>query len=83
MVLEQLSAVSPEYLLLLLVITTAGGYVFYQRFLSPLAGIPGPFWASLSPWWMVKHSWAGDMHRVMPRLHERHGKLVRTGPNEL
>ncbi|KAI4127866.1 MAG: hypothetical protein LQ347_004420 [Umbilicaria vellea] len=32
---------------------------------------------------MVKHSWQGDMHRTMIALHQKHGKLVRTGPNEV
>ncbi|KAI9713247.1 MAG: hypothetical protein M1820_001234 [Bogoriella megaspora] len=58
-------------------------YVIYQRYLHPLAGIPGPFWASLSRLWLVKHCRDGDMHRVMIALHERHGKLIRIGPNEL
>jgi len=58
-------------------------YVVYQRFFSPLAKVPGPFWASLTRLWMMKHSWDGDMHRVMIDLHEKDGKLVRTGPNEV
>ena len=32
---------------------------------------------------MVKHSWQGDMHRTMIEVHKKHGKLVRTGPNEV
>ena len=32
---------------------------------------------------MIKHSLDGDMNRVMISLHEKFGKLVRTGPNEL
>ena len=59
------------------------GYVVYERFLSPLAGIPGPFSASLSRWWMIKHSLKGDMNRVMIDLHGKYGDLIRTGPNEL
>jgi len=58
-------------------------YVLYQRLLSPLAKIPGPFWASVSRLWITKHAWDGDMNRVAIALHERHGKLVRTGPNEV
>ncbi|KAF2088868.1 cytochrome P450 [Saccharata proteae CBS 121410] len=58
-------------------------FALYQRFLSPLAGVPGPFWASLSRFWITKHSWDGDMHRVVIDLHSNHGKLVRTGPNEV
>ncbi len=58
-------------------------YVVYYRYLSPLAKIPGPFTATLSRTWLLWHSWKGDMHRTMIDLHKKHGKLIRTGPNEL
>ena len=70
-------------LLLLGVIVSAAIYIVYQRFSHPLASVPGPFWASLSRLWMTKHSWDGDMNTTMISLHEEHGSLVRTGPNEL
>ncbi|AEO69867.1 uncharacterized protein THITE_2120621 [Thermothielavioides terrestris NRRL 8126] len=66
---------------LLLVILTS--YVAYQRLLSPFAGIPGPFWASLSRLWLTWHARKGDLHTVMMRLHEKHGKLVRIAPSEV
>ena len=58
-------------------------YTIYQRRFHPLAQVPGPFWASLTRLWLTKHSWDGDMHRTMIALHQKHGHLVRTGPNEL
>ncbi|KAI5247752.1 cytochrome P450 [Aureobasidium subglaciale] len=58
-------------------------YVLYQRFFHPLSSVPGPFWASLSRLWITKHSWDGDMHRTMIALHEKHGPIVRNGPNEV
>lgn len=58
-------------------------YIVYIRYLSPLAHIPGPLSLSLSRLWMVKHAWEGDMHRQMIAMHERYGKVVRTGPNEV
>lgn len=58
-------------------------YVIYLRFLSPLSSIPGPFLASLSRLWLLKHSWDGDMHRTMIALHAKHGNLVRTAPDEV
>jgi hypothetical protein len=58
-------------------------YIIYQRFLSPLSSIPGPFNAALNNLWITYHSWMGDTHRVMIALHNRHGSLVRTGPNEV
>ncbi len=61
----------------------AGVYVAYQRYFSHLASIPGPFSASLSRYWLVKHTRRGDMHREMLRMHGAYGPLVRTGPNEI
>jgi cytochrome P450 len=58
-------------------------YIVYQRFFHPLSSVPGPFWASLTRLWITKHSWDGDMHRTMIALHERHGPIVRNGPNEV
>lgn len=58
-------------------------YIVYQRFFHPLASLPGPFWASITRLWMTKHSWNGDMNTTMIALHEKHGNLVRTGPNEV
>ena len=58
-------------------------YLVYQLYLSPLAKIPGPFCTTLSRLWITKHSWDGDMHRVLVQLHSKHGNLVRNGPNEV
>lgn len=64
-------------------VVAAVSYLLYQRFFSPLAKIPGPFWASVSRLWITKHSWDGDMNRRVIELHRKYGKLVRTGPNEV
>lgn len=61
----------------------SASYVLYTRSLSPLAKIDGPFWASLTRLWLVKHSHDGDMHRVIIAAHKRYGSLVRTGPSEV
>jgi len=66
-----------------LLVASVVGYIIYQRFLHPLASIPGPFPASLTRLWITKHAWDGDMHRTMIDLHGRLGSLVRTGPNEV
>ena len=58
-------------------------YIIYQRFISDLAKIPGPFAASLSRWWLVKYTRRGDLHRQTLRLHETYGPLVRLAPNEV
>ncbi|KAL4861441.1 hypothetical protein BDV12DRAFT_208025 [Aspergillus spectabilis] len=58
-------------------------YILYQRLLSPLANVPGPFLGYISRWWLVYHSRRGDMNIVIPELHRKYGKIVRTGPNEV
>jgi cytochrome P450 len=50
---------------------------------DPLSRIPGPLFARFSRLWMVQHSITGDMHTTMIALHKKHGKLVRTAPNEV
>jgi cytochrome P450 len=51
--------------------------------LDPLSRVPGPVFARFSRLWLVQHSIAGDMHTTMIALHKKHGKLVRTAPNEV
>ena len=58
-------------------------YVVYQRFFSSLAGIPGPFLASLTPWWLVRTIRQHNFHREIQRLHEKYGPIVRIRPNEV
>ena len=71
------------YLFITLPVLLFLSYVVYLHFLSPTSSIPGPFFASISRLWLLKHSWDGDMHRTMITLHAKHGKLVRTGPDEV
>ncbi|KAF2679697.1 cytochrome P450 [Lentithecium fluviatile CBS 122367] len=58
-------------------------FLGYAQFLDPLRDVPGPVLARWSRLWMVYHSWKGDMHTTMIALHKKHGKLVRTAPNEV
>ncbi|KAF4534195.1 Pisatin demethylase [Lasiodiplodia theobromae] len=58
------------------------GWIVYQRFLSPLSQIPGPFWASISRLWYLRKINAEDMHRYTKKLHDRYGPIVRIAPNE-
>lgn len=57
--------------------------LYFLAFGGPLGPIPGPLGARFSRLWMIKHSWQGDMHRTMIKLHQKYGNLVRTGPNEV
>ncbi|KAK5160577.1 hypothetical protein LTS14_001589 [Recurvomyces mirabilis] len=74
---------TPPLVLFATLIILPLAYSIYQRRFHPLAGIPGPLWASLTRLWMTKHSWDGDMNVVMIELHRKHGSLVRTGPSEV
>ncbi|KAF2739943.1 cytochrome P450 [Polyplosphaeria fusca] len=58
-------------------------YVVYQRCLSPLAGIPGPFLASLTNFWMVRSMSRGDLNVYLKQLHDKYGATLRIGPNEV
>ncbi|KAL1599628.1 hypothetical protein SLS60_007431 [Paraconiothyrium brasiliense] len=58
-------------------------YVLYQRFISPLAPIPGPFLASLSSWWYVRATRTHTWNRLIIRLHSKYGPLIRIAPNEI
>jgi cytochrome P450 len=71
------------YLPYVLPLTFSFAYVSYQLFLSPLSFIPGALSARLSRLWLLRQSRSGNLHRTMISLHARHGKLVRTGPNEV
>ena len=57
--------------------------LYFRAYGGPLGRIPGPLDARFSRYWMIKHSWQGDMHRTMIKLHRELGNLVRTGPNEV
>lgn len=65
-------------LLLLLI-----GYATYNRFLHPLANIPGPFLASLSPLWLVYQGYKAQRQRLEPALHRKYGSVVRIAPGEV
>lgn len=58
-------------------------YYVYLHYFSALAGIPGPKEAIVSRFWMYWRSRQGDMHKVLPKLHAKYGKLVRIAPDEL
>jgi hypothetical protein len=40
-------------------------YVVYQRYFSPLARVPGPFFASLTTVWLFYHDFAGQQGDVI------------------
>ncbi|KAL4913555.1 cytochrome P450 [Aspergillus aurantiobrunneus] len=64
-------------------LTYAAAWILYARCFHPLAGFPGPFWASVSRIWTVLHVLPGDAEKTQKRLHEKYGPVVRIAPNEL
>jgi hypothetical protein len=72
-----------DHYLITLFVSFFVGYVVYQRLFAPLARVPGPFWAKLSKWWLIRRARNGDLHRELIRLHGIHGPLVRTAPDEV
>ncbi|KAJ4392301.1 hypothetical protein N0V93_005926 [Gnomoniopsis smithogilvyi] len=65
--------------LVVLIISVA----IYRRYFSPLSGVPGPFWASITRLWQVSHILKGDQNLEAIALHNRHGHFVRIAPNEV
>lgn len=59
------------------------GYMVYQRCFHPLAGYPGPFWASLTDLWQVGQFLSLKQPYNLTELHEKHGPFVRYGPDKL
>jgi hypothetical protein len=81
-----LSALSIKQILQLVLIVPFG-YLFlgavYRRFFHPLAKYPGPFWASITRWWMVNQIFGGKHEKNIRALHKKYGNIVRIAPNEV
>jgi len=63
------------------------GYLFlgavYRRYFHPLSKYPGPFFASITRWWLVKEIWSGKHEEHIRKLHKKYGPIVRIAPNEV
>src|SRR5690348_9187847 len=67
----------------MLIVLSLAVYVVYQRFLHPLAKFPGPFFASLTDIWQVHQFMTLQQPYHLTKLHEKHGPIVRYGPDKL
>ncbi|KAI9723340.1 MAG: hypothetical protein M1812_001224 [Candelaria pacifica] len=56
---------------------------FYNVFLSPLRGIPGPFLAKLTSKWLTTLEMLGHRSETIMKAHKIYGPIVRLGPTEL
>ncbi|KAF3763170.1 cytochrome P450 [Cryphonectria parasitica EP155] len=57
--------------------------VLYRLFLHPLSSHPGPLLARSTDLYQLWHSYRGDRHLELWRLHQRYGPVVRIGPDSL
>jgi hypothetical protein len=57
--------------------------IVYFAFFHALSKFPGPFLASFTNLWKTYQVARGDYEGVLLRLHQKHGKIVRIGPNHL
>ncbi|KAI1078899.1 cytochrome P450 3A12 [Whalleya microplaca] len=69
---------------IILIIACLCQYVIYPVALSPLSKIPTAHWScSFSPAWILWARFKGRENRTLHAAHQRHGPIVRVGPNEL
>lgn len=58
--------------------------LLFPAFLSPLSRIPNAhFTSSFSPLWILWKRYIGKENRTIFAAHQKHGSIVRLGPNEL
>jgi len=55
----------------------------YRLFLNPLNAIPGPYFARLTKFDIVIRNAKLDGHHQLAKLHQKYGKFVRVGPNDI
>ena len=55
----------------------------YNLFFSPLAAIPGPWYAAISDLWLTTHVARLQQCMTVQALFERYGPVVRVGPNKV
>jgi hypothetical protein len=59
------------------------GWILYALFFHPLARIPGPLLASISPIWKLQRAIKGTLHRDILNGHQKYGRIFRVAPNEV
>jgi len=74
---------STSVLLFLYLGGLAGSVLLYRLFFNPLNRFPGPFAARLSKLYFVYLSSDLRGHRKLHELHQKYGRYVRVGPNDL
>ncbi|KAI0940348.1 hypothetical protein AcV5_001482 [Taiwanofungus camphoratus] len=57
--------------------------VTYHAFFSPLAALPGPWYAAISDFWLTTHILRLQQCMTVQALFERYGPVVRAGPKKV
>lgn len=60
-----------------------GNCLFYRLFLNPLNKFPGPYPARISSMWWSLQLGNSDGYLWLKKAHDKHGKYVRVGSNDL
>jgi tryprostatin B 6-hydroxylase len=61
-----------------------GSLLLFRLFFNPLNKFPGPFWARISSLHLsIKVGRKFNAHTYLQQLHEKYGRVVRIGPNDL
>lgn len=58
-------------------------WALHPWFLSPLKGVPGPWYAVYTKWWLVWKTVKGVRAKTIHELHQQYGPWVRIAPNEV
>lgn len=66
-----------------LIVVAVAIWLLRNRYHNGLNKYPGPFMASLTDWWRFVDVWNRRPELTHISLHERHGDVVRLGPNTL
>ena len=72
------AALAFTFLSLLVILRAA-----YHLLLSPLADVPGPWYAAVSDLWLTTHVLRLQQCKTVHALFERYGPVVRVGPNKV
>ncbi|KAI0782532.1 cytochrome P450 [Abortiporus biennis] len=56
---------------------------FYRVFFSPLAALPGPWYAAVSDFWIITHVVRLRQCKTIQQLFDTYGPVVRIGPNKV
>ena len=71
-----------QYALLFLV-GCYSSVITYRLFFNPLNNIPGPYFARLTQFNHVFRNAKFDQHHQLLKLHQKYGRFVRIGPNDV